>query len=68
MSIKGFEGEILKLMTKVNQKRIKVKRKGVNGSTKFDREIKKLEWTIKERGNLRVGASEKEARGLIVVI
>ena len=51
------------LMIKVNQKRIKVKGKGVNGSTTFDREIKKLEWTIQERGNLRVGASGKEARG-----
>ena len=63
MSIEGFEGEFLKLMTKVNQKRIKVKGKGVNGSTKFDREIKKLKWTIKECGNLRNEAFGKEARG-----
>ena len=32
----------MKLMTKVNQKRIKVKGNGVNGSTKFDKEIKKI--------------------------
>ena len=47
--IEGFEDDFLKLMTMVSQRRNKGKRKGTIGSTKFDRELKKLEWTVKER-------------------
>ena len=41
--IEGFEEEILELMTKINSQRQKGKGRGGAVSTKFDRELKKLE-------------------------
>ena len=42
LSMEGFEGEFLELITKVNKRRIKGKGKGINGSTRYERELKKL--------------------------
>ena len=49
-------------MSKVNQRRIKGKGKGVNSSTKFDRELKKLKWTVKDKGSIKVSSQGKGAR------
>ena len=48
--IEGFKEEILELMTRINSRR--QKRKGMGGavSTKFDRELKKLEWNVMDSG------------------
>ena len=62
LSIKGFEGEFLKLISKINQRRIKGEEKGVNAPTKFDREMKILEWTIKDRDNRKSTSKGKEMR------
>ena len=43
MSIDGFEDEFLELMSKVSDRRQKGKGKGAHSSTKFARELKKLE-------------------------
>ena len=64
MSIEGFEDEFLELMNKVSDRRQKGKGKGAHNSTKFARELKKLEWNVKEKGRIRVGASGNKARGL----
>ena len=63
MSIEGFEDEFLELMNKVSDRRQKGKGKGHN-SIKFARELKKLEWNVKENERIRVGASGNKARGL----
>ena len=46
---KGFEEEIVDLMTKVNGRRFTNKGRAVQRSKKFDRELKRLKWTMKEK-------------------
>ena len=46
---KGFEEEIVDLMTRVSGRRFTDKGKWVQSSTKFDRELKRLKWTVKEK-------------------
>lgn len=41
-------------MAKVRKKKMKGKGKGVNNSTRFDRELKKLEWTVKDKRGYRL--------------
>ena len=36
--------------------------------TKSDKELKKLEWTVMERGSLKLGAQGKGARGSILFL
>ena len=43
--IKGFQEEILDMVQRMDAKRKKGKGKGGQVNTKFDRELKKLEWT-----------------------
>ena len=38
------------LITRVSEKRYKDKGKGVQGSTRFDKELKRLRWMIKDKG------------------
>ena len=49
LATEGFEEEIVDFMTRVSEKRYKDKGKGVQSSTRFDRELKRLRWTIKEK-------------------
>ena len=58
----GFEGEIVNLMTGVSEKRYKDKGKGVQGYTKYDRELKRLSWTINEKGSFRAITTGNRAR------
>ena len=48
-STKGFEGEILNLFLRTKRRR-EQNLKGSSGSTKFDRELKKIEWSINYNG------------------
>ena len=68
LSMEGFEGDFMELMTKANQRRIKGKGKGGIASTKFERELKKLEWTVKDKGSLNLGAQGKGTRGSITIL
>ena len=58
----GFEGEILNLLLRTKRRREQNLKKGTSGTTKFDRELKKLEWSInysrarKENSVVREGA------------
>lgn len=60
-STDGFEGEILNLLLRTKRRREQNLKKGSSGTTKFDRELKKLEWSInysgarKENSVVRVG-------------
>ena len=56
-SINGYEDEIFNLMNSICERRSTVKRKGVQGTTKFDRERKKLEWNMKEKEKSGKGCS-----------
>ena len=49
-SMEGFEGEILNLLLRTKRRREQNNKKGTSGSTKFDRELKKLEWSINYNG------------------
>ena len=44
MSPKGYEDEILGFLIKITGRMQEVKGKGVHRATKFDKEIKRLEW------------------------
>ena len=49
-STEGFEGEILNLLLRNRRRREQNIKKDISGSTKFDRELKKLEWSINYKG------------------
>ena len=49
-------------MTKINSQRQKGKGKGGAMSTKFDRELKKLEWNVMDNGRKKNGAPGKGVR------
>ena len=59
--IEGFKEEFLELMTRINSRRQKRKGKGGAVSTKFDRELKKLEWNVMDSGRKK-GALGKGVR------
>ena len=63
LSTEGFKEEIMDLMTRVSEKRYKDKGKRVQSLTKFDRELKRLRWMIKEKGRSRVEAVGKGDEG-----
>ncbi|RVW98500.1 hypothetical protein CK203_026862 [Vitis vinifera] len=60
-STDGFEGEVLNLLLRTKRRREQNLKKGTSGTTKFDRELKKLEWSIiytgarKEKSVVREG-------------
>ena len=68
MSIEGFKGDFLELMNKVAKRRNKGKGRGVVASTKYDRELKKLEWNVKCIESQSLGAQGRGARGSIVFL
>ena len=49
LPIDGYEDEIVVLMKKIISRRRKGKGKGGQISTKFDKEMKKLEWMVRDR-------------------
>ena len=66
LSFVGFEREFLDLMNRVLLRRNKGKGRGVFGSTKYDRELKKLHWTTKDGGSSKSGAQSRGVRRLIL--
>ena len=59
-STEGVEGEILKLLLKLNTGRDQGKKKGTLGLTRFDREVKKLECSINYDGESRKKGSVRK--------
>ncbi|WKA06292.1 hypothetical protein VitviT2T_024196 [Vitis vinifera] len=49
----GVEGEILKLLLRLKTRRDQGKKKGLLGLFRFDREVKKLEWSVNYDGKTR---------------
>ena len=49
-STKGFEAEILNLLLRTKRRREHSNKRGTTGTTKFDRELKKLKWSINYNG------------------
>ena len=49
-STEDFEGEILNLLQRTKRRREESNKRGTTGTTKFDRELKKLEWSINYNG------------------
>ncbi|RVW40247.1 hypothetical protein CK203_078334 [Vitis vinifera] len=58
----GVEGEILKLLLRLKSRRDQGKKKGISGMTRFDREVKKLEWSINYEGESRKKGSDRRNR------
>ena len=58
----GVEGEILKLLLRLKTRRDQGKKKGISGMTRFDREVKKLEWSINYEGESRKKGSDRRNR------
>ena len=56
--IKGYEGEIWSLMKSICERRDKIKGKGEQAPTKFERELKNLEWNMQEK-SFRGGTSQR---------
>ena len=63
-SVEGYKEEILKLMNSINARRQQIKGKGVQGTSKFEREIKKLKWTIQEKKSSSKGGSSEKGKGV----
>ena len=63
MLTKGHKEEILNLMKKMDVRRVKGMEKGSQGNSKFDKEMKKLEWTIVEKKRGKSGRPKKGGRG-----
>ena len=55
----GVEGEVLKLLLRLKSRRDQGKKKGNAGMTRFDREVKKLEWSINYKGESRKKGSDR---------
>ena len=66
MSLEGYEDEVLDLMYKMSYRRKKGKGKEVQGKTKFDREMKKLEWTVQEKGRASRGFAGKGTKAIML--
>ena len=66
MSSEGYEAEVLDLMYKLSDRRQKGKGKEMQGMTKFDREIKKLAWTMQENGGSLKGVERKGTRASLL--
>ena len=49
-STDGIEGEILNLLLRTKRRREQNIKEEISGSTKFDRELKKLEWPVNYNG------------------
>ena len=62
-SVDGYEDEIFNMINNICEKRSTVKGKGVQGTTKFDRERKKLEWNMQEKEKSRKGGSIQRGKG-----
>ena len=65
MSPKGYEDELLGLMYKISDRRQKGKGKEMEGTTKFDKEMKKLEWIVQDKGRAARGAARKGTRATL---
>ena len=63
---KEYEDEVLDLMYKISDRRQKGKGKEMQGTTKFDREMKKLVWTVQEKGRSTKGVERKGTRALLL--
>ena len=56
------------MMNNICEKRSTVKAKGVQGTTKFDRERKKLEWNMQEKEKSRKGGSSQRGKGALMLV
>ena len=65
-SITGHKEENFNLMSSICERRVKLKGKGVQGTTKFDRELKKLKWTMQEKEKNNRGGSSQRGKGIHV--
>ena len=53
-------------MSSICERGVKLKGKGVQGTTKFDRELKKLKWTMQEKEKNNRGGSSQRGKGIHV--
>ena len=63
LPMKGHEKDILNLMGKIDDRRVKNIEKGYQGTSKFVRALKNLEWNVAKREKSRRGRPIKGGRG-----
>ena len=51
-------------MSSICERRVKFIGKGVQGTTKFDRELKKLKWTMQEKEKNKLRGSSQRGKGI----
>ena len=66
MSIVGYENEVLGLMHKISERRRDDRGKEVQRMTKFDREMKKLQWIVQEKERSKKERVGREKRDITV--
>ena len=59
-TIEGVEGEILKLLLRLKNRKDQGKKRGILGMTRFEREVKKLECSINYDGVSKKNGSNKK--------
>ena len=59
-TIEGVEGEILKLLLRLKNRKDQGKKRGILGMTRFEREVKKLECSINYDGVSKKNGSDKK--------
>ena len=59
-TIEGVEGESLKLLLRLKNRKDQGKKRGILGMTRFEREVKKLECSINYDGVSKKNGSDKK--------
>lgn len=67
-STEEFEGEILNLLIRTKRRREQSNKKGTTRSIKFDRELKKLEWSINYNGTRNENSLVREGGARLSII
>ena len=63
VSMKGHKEEILNLMNNICERRDQIEGKAVHTTSRFKRELKKLEWDVEEKNNK--GESSHKGKGIL---
>lgn len=59
LKLEGFKKELLDVLRKIKKRRKSGILRGASAKTKFNRELKTLEWSIRDRGISKMTGAEK---------
>ena len=67
-STEGLEKEILGFLSKISKRRERIHSKGMLEKSKFERELKRLECSIKYKGSVKKNSHLKGRRGQLMIV